>query len=136
MTDDVPAGRPVLVFDGDCAFCTTWARRWQRWSGAENVEPWQFLDLDELGLTEAACDSAVQWVAADGSVESAEDAVAAALRHQGRGWRVLGSLLMLPGVHALAGVVYHLVAKNRYRLPGGTAACALRPPPGADGSTT
>jgi predicted DCC family thiol-disulfide oxidoreductase YuxK len=118
-------GRPVLVFDGDCGFCTTWARRWQRWSGLDRVEPWQFLDLESLGLTEDQCSTAVQWVAEDGTVAGAEDAVIAALRHGGNAWAVLGRMLALPGVHALAGAVYRLVAKYRYRLPGSTPACRL-----------
>ena len=117
--------RPLLVFDGDCGFCTTWAHRWQRWSGLDHVEPWQFLELEPLGLTEERCTTAVQWVAEDGAVSSAEDAVIAALRHQGGTWAVLGRMLALPGVHALAGVLYRLIAKYRYRLPGSTPACRL-----------
>jgi predicted DCC family thiol-disulfide oxidoreductase YuxK len=38
---------------------------------------------------------------------------------------VLGRVLTLPGVHALAGLLYRLVAKYRYRLPGSTPACRL-----------
>jgi len=124
MTTASP-GRPLLVFDGDCGFCTTWARRWQRWSGLDHVEPWQFLDLEPLGVTEERCATAVQWVAGDGTVSSAEDAVVAALRHEGGAWAVLGAVLALPGVHALAGLLYRLVAKYRYRLPGSTPACRL-----------
>lgn len=118
-------GRPILVFDGDCGFCTTWARRWQRWSGLEHVEPWQFLELDELGLTPEMCSSAVQWVAVDGSVHAAEDAVVAALVYEGGLWALLGRAMALPGMHWLAGVTYRAVAKYRYSLPGGTPACKL-----------
>ncbi|MEZ5296746.1 MAG: DCC1-like thiol-disulfide oxidoreductase family protein [Ilumatobacteraceae bacterium] len=118
-------GRPLLVFDGDCAFCTTWARRSQRWLGLDHVEPWQFLDLAELGLTAEQCDRAVQWVAADGSTCSAEFAVIAALRHGGGAWAVLARVLALPGVRQSTGAVYRLVARYRHRLPGGTAACSL-----------
>jgi predicted DCC family thiol-disulfide oxidoreductase YuxK len=128
VTPSTDAARPLLVFDGDCGFCTTWARRWQRWSGLEHVEPWQFLDLAPLGLTEEQCSTAVQWVADDGTVASAEDAVIAALRHEGGAWSVLGGALALPGIHALAGVLYRLIAKYRYRLPGSTPACRLPQP--------
>ena len=118
-------GRPVLVFDGDCGFCTTSARVGQRWLGLADVEPWQMIDLDELGLTEEQCSSAVQWVDAAGHVSAGERAVIAALRSAGGAWAWLGRVLAVPGVRHLAAVVYRLIAKFRYRLPGGTAACRL-----------
>lgn len=123
MTGD--PGRPLLIFDGDCGFCTTSARFGERLLGLEHVQPWQFLDLQRLGLTEQQCNEAVQWVAADGTVASAEGAVIAALRHAGGVWSVLGRLLALPGIRRLAGMLYRWVARNRTRLPGGTPACAL-----------
>jgi predicted DCC family thiol-disulfide oxidoreductase YuxK len=33
--------------------------------------------------------------------------------------------MLLPGIKQVAGVVYRWVAKNRDRMPGGTAECAL-----------
>ena len=118
-------GRPLLIFDGDCGFCTTSARAGQRWLGLEHVEPWQFLDLDTLPVTETQCRAAVQWVAVDGTVASAHEAVIASLRHAGGIWAVPGRILALPGVRSLAGVVYRIVARYRYRMPGGTPACRL-----------
>jgi predicted DCC family thiol-disulfide oxidoreductase YuxK len=118
-------GRPLLVFDGDCGFCTTSARVGQRRLGLDHVEPWQFLDLDALPVTEEQCRQAVQWVAADGSVASAHEAVIASLRHAGGAWSLLGGVLALPGVRQAAGVVYRLVARYRYRMPAGTPACRL-----------
>ncbi len=120
-------GRPLLIFDGDCGFCTTSARTGQRWLGLDHVAPWQFLDLGELPVTEEQCRAAVQWVAADGTVAAAHEAVIAALRHAGGVWAVPGRILALPGLRRLAGVVYRAVAHNRYRLPGGTPACRLPP---------
>ena len=119
------SGRPLLIFDGDCGFCTTSARAGQRWLGLAHVEPWQFLDLDALPVSEAQCREAVQWIAADGTVASAHEAVIASMRHAGGVWAVPGRVLALPGVRRLAGVVYRTVARNRYRLPGGTPACRL-----------
>lgn len=124
----IDPGRPLLIFDGDCGFCTTSARAGQRWLGLEHVEPWQFLDLDAIGVTEEACMQSVQWVHADGSVVSAEHAVIASLRHAGGVWALLGRVIALPLVRQLSGVVYRLVARYRHRLPGGTPACRL---PGA-----
>lgn len=125
MTTIAAPGRPLLIFDGDCAFCTTTARAWQRWLHLEHVEPWQFLDLEPLGVTREQCLQAVQWVDEAGDVASAEHAVVAALRHAGGAWGVIGRLINLPGIRQLAGVVYRLVAKYRHRLPGGTPACKL-----------
>ncbi len=122
------APRPVLVFDGDCGFCTSSARvladRLRRSPADFAVEPWQVLDLVELGLTPEQCDESVQWVGADGRHEHAEGAIGRALLAS-RPWvRPVGAVLLLPGVRALAGVVYRWVSRNRHRLPGGTPACA------------
>lgn len=117
---------PLLVFDGDCAFCSSSVRFAQRWiKRMPAAQPYQFLDLEPLGLTAEGCNAAVQYVAADRTVHSAHDAVSQLLRAAGRGWWVLGQVMRVPGVHWLSGVAYRWVARNRYRLPGGTAACAL-----------
>ena len=120
-----PPDLPLLVFDGDCGFCTTSAMFGQRRLGLDRVEPWQRLDLDHLGLSEAQCEQAVQWVGVDGTVSSAQYAVIEALRHAGAPWSFLGRVMALPGVHQFAGVVYRWVARNRSKLPGGTPACQL-----------
>jgi predicted DCC family thiol-disulfide oxidoreductase YuxK len=125
VTSLADPGRPLLIFDGDCAFCTTSARAWQRWLHLEHVEPWQFLDLEPLGVTQEQCLQAVQWIDETGNVAAAERAVIAALRHAGGVWGVLGRVMNLPGVRHLAGLVYRLVARYRHRLPGGTPACKL-----------
>lgn len=123
--DDAQQALPLLVFDGDCGFCTTSARAGQRWLRLEHVEPWQFLELEPLGLTAEQCMQAVQWVDADGRAVAGERAVIAALRHGGGVWAVLGSVMNLPGIRQIAGLVYRLVAKYRHKLPGGTPACKL-----------
>ena len=42
-------------------------------------------------------------------------------------WRPAGAVLGLRPITALAWPVYRWVARNRHRMPGGTAACALPP---------
>lgn len=121
-----PAERPLLVYDGDCAFCTRSVRFVERRiSRHPVVRSWQSLDLGPLGLTEQMCLEAVQLVRADSSIVSAHVAVAQTLVHGGGGWAVLGRLMSMPGVKQLAGVVYRWIARNRHRLPGGTAACSI-----------
>jgi predicted DCC family thiol-disulfide oxidoreductase YuxK len=118
--------RPVFVYDGDCAFCTSCARFIERRipTGAV-VVPWQFADLDGLGLTPERCADAVQWVGADRRIAAGPDAIALLLRHGRRFWPAIGRLMQLPPVRALAWPAYRWVARNRHRLPGGTAACAV-----------
>jgi predicted DCC family thiol-disulfide oxidoreductase YuxK len=119
--------RPLLIFDGDCGFCTTSARFAKRWvdrRGRYDLRPWQELDLGRYGLTEADCIEAAQFVRADGSVHAAQLAIAEGLKHGAPLWRPLGWLVAAPGVRRLAGRVYTWVADHRYQLPGGTPACA------------
>jgi predicted DCC family thiol-disulfide oxidoreductase YuxK len=117
----------VLVYDGDCAFCTTCARALERIGPEAEIVAWQLTDLRELGITEQQAADAVQWVETGGAVRSGHEAIAAVLRTAGPIWRVAGRILMLPGISWIAAKVYRLVADNRYRLPGGTPACARLP---------
>jgi predicted DCC family thiol-disulfide oxidoreductase YuxK len=119
--------RGLLIFDGDCGFCTTSARFVSRWVDRRHrydVRPWQELDLAPLGVTEADCIEAAQFVRRDGSVVAGHRAIAAGLTHGAPLWRPLGHVLTLPGISALAARAYAWVADHRYALPGGTAACA------------
>lgn len=122
------AALPLLVFDGGCGFCTTWAHRAQRWWDLPHVEPWQFLDLDAVGLTREECERSVQWVDGAGVAHPAEWAIVALLRHVGGACGIIGRFMALPGVVHVAGWGYRLVARYRYRLPGSTPACKIGAP--------
>ena len=107
----------MLVYDGDCGFCT----RCALWVAARAVDvqvvAWQTLDLGDVGLTETQVRTAAYWV--EGArVEGAERAIARALVACGRGYAVVGRLLLLPGVRRVAAVGYRFVARHRGRLPG------------------
>lgn len=121
-----PAGAPTFVFDGDCGFCTRCAEFAQRWiPGPATIAPWQHLDLAALDLTEQQCDEAVQWVAPGEPRLAGPEAIAALMRVSRPWWRVAGALLGWRPVRAVAWPVYRWIARNRHRMPGGTAACAL-----------
>jgi hypothetical protein len=60
-----------------------------------------------------------------GRISCAQDAVARLLLASKPWAHPIGAVLAWPGVNALAGVLYHAVAANRSRLPGGTPACQL-----------
>jgi predicted DCC family thiol-disulfide oxidoreductase YuxK len=116
----------VLVFDGDCGFCTASARFIERYvHPPARVVAWQRADLAEIGLTRAECVEAVQWVGADGRRGAGPVAVGYLLRAAPLGWKPLGWLLLLPPVRWLAWPVYRWIARHRHQLPGGSPACAL-----------
>jgi predicted DCC family thiol-disulfide oxidoreductase YuxK len=117
--------KPVLVYDGDCAFCTTCVRLLERIGPDAEIVAWQLTDLAALGMTEEQAADAVQLVQIDGTVRSGHEAVAAVLGSAGRIWRAAGRALLLPGISWIAARAYRLIADNRYRLPGGTPACAV-----------
>jgi predicted DCC family thiol-disulfide oxidoreductase YuxK len=118
--------RPALIFDGDCAFCSRSAAfASQILPAGSQVLPWQQVDLASAGITAERARSEVLWVARHGEVSGGAPAVARALRTAGGLWALLGILLSVPPISWLAPPVYRLVAVNRYRLPGGTAACRI-----------
>jgi len=127
MSHMSPRERPLLLYDGDCAFCTRCAGLLERIGPDAEIVPWQFADLDELGVTEEQTSEAVQWVDLDGTVRSGHEAIAAVLGRAGWFWRVAGRTLVLPGISWVAAKAYRWVADNRYRLPGSTPACAVDP---------
>lgn len=118
----------TLVFDGDCAFCTSSVKAMQRLGlKADEVTPWQRADLPTLKLTPEQCRQKLQWVADDGRIDSGHRAVARLLLANALPWKPIGLLLLMPPISWLASVVYDLVAANRSKLPGGTPACAAPP---------
>jgi predicted DCC family thiol-disulfide oxidoreductase YuxK len=126
MTAEPPA-RPVLVYDGDCGFCTTSVRLLRRaFSGNYEVVAWQEADLAKLGLSQEQCQEALQWVGPAGERREGAAAFAAVLKSADRAvGRVLGRVFDLPLISGAAESLYALVAANRHRLPGGTPACRL-----------
>lgn len=119
----------VFVYDGDCAFCTTWVKRLQRNLGVfPEAQPWQWLALDELGLTESDVRRAA-WLLLDGRRFRGHAAFAALLRLQHHVvLRFIGNLMTTPPYSWVARLGYIVIARFRHQLPGGTPACALPKP--------
>ncbi|MCF2529015.1 thiol-disulfide oxidoreductase DCC family protein [Yinghuangia soli] len=118
--------RPVLVYDGDCGFCTKSVEVMERYIDPDvEVTAWQFADLDELGVTAERAMHEVLLVTPTGDVYGGAEAVAKLLSYERGVWTVPGAFMQIPPVNAVAAKVYRLIADNRYNLPGGTPACAL-----------
>ncbi|MCX4675986.1 DUF393 domain-containing protein [Streptomyces sp. NBC_01433] len=118
--------RSVLVYDGDCAFCTTSVNYLMRRLRPNcTVTPWQFANLEALGVTQQRAEHELLYISPSGTVYGGAQAVAKLLLSAGGFWAWPGGLLTLPPVRWIAHGVYRLIATNRDRLPGGSPACAL-----------
>ena len=117
---------PVLIFDGDCAFCTTWVNRLEAWLPRPvRSLPWQWADLDALGLTADDVRDYAWYLTAKHSYAGAM-CFAAILRAQPPlSLRFAGTLLATLPFSIVAALGYSFIAKHRHQLPGGTPACAL-----------
>lgn len=115
-----------FLYDQDCGFCqlsVSFAR--DRVQSRVIFTPWQDFDLSGVGLTLAQANAQAWLLLPDGRAWAGGDAIAGVLL-RGCPWaRVLGFLMLLPGVRTLNRAVYRLVAAHRHRFPGGTAACTI-----------
>ncbi|MFB4319422.1 thiol-disulfide oxidoreductase DCC family protein [Actinomadura sp. 21ATH] len=118
--------RPVLLYDGDCGFCTASVRFIERRipTSAELV-PYQTADLAALATTPERASREVVWVSRGRRALGGAQAAAALLIDAGGVWRPLGLVLRVPPFRWIAHGVYRLVSNNRGRLPGATPACSL-----------
>ena len=117
----------VLIFDGDCGFCTSTANYVVAHSTAPiTVVAWQLTDVTVFGLTEAQTAARVYFVTG-GEAFGGHLAFAHILWAQ-RNWalKATGWVMTVPPMCWIATVGYSLVARFRHRLPGGTPACAAR----------
>ncbi|MGW5645514.1 thiol-disulfide oxidoreductase DCC family protein [Saccharopolyspora sp. NPDC003752] len=121
------ADLPVLIYDGDCGFCTRSVRLAERLPVRMRILPWQEADLAALRTTSDRARHEVLWVARSGRVFGGAAAVAELLKNCRAPWPVLGLLMSAPVLRLLAEWAYRWVAANRYRLPGATPACQLPP---------
>jgi predicted DCC family thiol-disulfide oxidoreductase YuxK len=115
------AGRqPTLIYDGDCGFCSYWARYWRALTG-ERVQyrPYQEMASGHPEIPLADFQRAVQYLAPDGRRASAAEASFLTLSQApGKGlWLAL--YRRLPGFAWLAERVYAFIARHRpafYRI--------------------
>jgi len=109
----------LLIYDGDCGFCTTTANYARRLLPDDvAVEPWQSLDLELYDLTMADVLSAAYFVDQEGTKHRGHMAVGVALGRMPVPFHPAGWLIRNPPVSWLAAVIYDLVARYRFKLPG------------------
>jgi len=122
------AAKPILIFDGDCGFCTTTANWIEKRSLTPvEIQPYQWAKLAEYGLTEKEAADKVQLVL-DGKIFAGHHCMAKLLLIQPNVLlKFLGAVMVMPGVDPISAKVYEWVAANRHKLPGGTPACKMPP---------
>ncbi|MFI6722793.1 thiol-disulfide oxidoreductase DCC family protein [Streptomyces atratus] len=119
--------RSVLAFDGDCGFCQAAVRQMQfRARPRTKAVAWQALS-PELAQAHPGRLNREVLLFDGGQVRyGGAPALAGFLGSSpARRYRLIGRCLRLPPISLAAHVIYRTVARNRHRMPGGTAACAL-----------
>jgi predicted DCC family thiol-disulfide oxidoreductase YuxK len=111
-----PPPKPLMVYDGECAFCVRWIRKWQRATGGHVAySPYQSRWFKEVypGIPLERCEQAVQFIAADGSVFSGAEAVLRSLATASRAKRLLAWYERFPWFARFAEWAYGFVARHR-----------------------
>ncbi|PSK91371.1 putative DCC family thiol-disulfide oxidoreductase YuxK [Murinocardiopsis flavida] len=116
---------PVLIYDGDCGFCTRSVRFAERLAAGVVPVPWQATDLVALGTSEERARREVLLIEEEDIVYGGARAVSALLRRSRGTWRAAGYAMALPGIRSAASLAYRGIAANRFRFPGVTPACKL-----------
>ncbi|WP_424863386.1 thiol-disulfide oxidoreductase DCC family protein [Streptomyces sp. MMS24-I29] len=121
------AQRPLLAFDGDCAFCQAVIQQIRvRVRPQMLAAPWQSLPEPLIRPHLQRLDREVLLLDGETALYGGAAALARFLgSSQTRRYRGMAFCLRLPVVSLLAGQIYRWVAVNRHRMPAGTAACAL-----------
>ncbi|MFI9159364.1 DCC1-like thiol-disulfide oxidoreductase family protein [Kitasatospora aureofaciens] len=118
---------PVLIFDGDCPWCSKWVKWAMRSSGGWEAMAFQLADLPALDkrvggwdvLKPVRCRHRLLWVTPRGRQYSGVEACARLLMRLGGPRAYLGGLLALQPVRALVGLA---------ALPGGSIRAPDLPP--------
>jgi predicted DCC family thiol-disulfide oxidoreductase YuxK len=107
----------VMVYDGDCGFCTRWVERWRRMTGSGvRYAPYQSVAEHYPQLTAEDFRRAVHLIEPDGSASCGAEAVYRCLAYA-PGWRwPLWIYRRVPGARPLSEACYRFVARHRAGL--------------------
>ncbi len=139
MTTDGAAGRHVVLYDGDCAFCARWRDRMAARDRGGRVEWLSVHDAAVAtrfpGLDREDAMRQMYVYAPDGTLTKGADGWIT-LCSVIPGLRVLAALSRIPGVPPVLRRVYRFIAARRYRLSCANASCRARRDAGRGGSAT
>jgi lipase maturation factor 1 len=111
-----PPAKPLMIYDGDCNFCSRWIRRWQQATG-DAVDYLPFQDARVAAqfpeLPRNRFEAAVQLVEPEGAVFEGAEAVFRALAHKPHEHWLLDLYYHLPVFAAVSEWIYRGVAGHR-----------------------
>lgn len=117
---ELPPRKPILVFDGDCAFCRAWSRRIARWTcGAVDCVTWAQAVDRYPQLTDRTFE-AVWLLDTDGQMYQGAEAFWRSLAFSPRRGGAIGLWMYrkVPGAARLCECVYRWIARRRHRISG------------------
>lgn len=121
--------RPLWLFDGDCGLCEQGSARIRdRVAPPVTMAPYQSVDLDALGVTEAAVLDGPVLRQPDGTVLVGPEAMGAMLAMSGTPYRVVGRVMLAPGLRHVLRRLGPALYRQRGRLPGADPACSVTAP--------
>jgi len=112
-----PLERPLLIYDGDCAFCKFWVGYWK--SVTENrisYAPYQEVAADFPQIPIEAFRSAAQFIDLRGNLSSGAEAMFRSLAMVPEKRWLLWCYLRVPGVRRASDGAYRFVARHRGAL--------------------
>ncbi|MGH7753201.1 MAG: thiol-disulfide oxidoreductase DCC family protein [Gemmatimonadales bacterium] len=125
LTALAPPSRPVLIYDGECAFCRRWVERIRRWDRRHAIDAVPFQDaarVARFGIPKADLHAAMHLVLPDGRAFAGGAAAPEILKLlPGKRWLAWG--FGVPGVLWVATRLYRWIAKRRHRLSCGSHVC-------------
>lgn len=111
-----PPQKPLMIYDGDCCFCTLWIHRWQCATG-ELVDylPAQDPQIAQRfpEIPRSEFDSSVQLIGPDGSVYNSAEAVFRSLAHQEHYHWLLDFYRDFPLFAGVTDWAYRFIARHR-----------------------
>lgn len=118
--------KPVLIFDGDCGFCTTTANYVVKRSKTPiEAHAWQLIDVTVYGILQPQAIERV-YLIDNGHAYGGHEAFAQILQLQKSALlSAIAFLLVVPPLCWLSRIAYTLIARYRHKLPGGTPACKM-----------
>ena len=118
--------RGVILYDGQCGFCSRWVKYWEGTLGRRGFEiasldePWV---AEEINMPHEELLTDIRLLTSDGQLISGADVYLYVTRRIWWAWPFY-AIFSLPGFNRLIHVGYKWFARNRYCV---SHACKLRP---------